>query len=157
MASRIKPVPEGHHTVNPYLMIRDAARAIDFYKRAFEAQELFRMEMPNGKIGHATLRIGDSILMLSDEMPGGNCTSPQALKGTTVNMYLYVEDVDRIFKQAVDAGAKVDMPLADMFWGDRYAKVTDPFGHSWSLATHKEDLKPEELRKRAQAAMEKMT
>jgi PhnB protein len=156
MASQAKQVPEGFHTVTPYLVVRDAARAIDFYKRAFGAEELFRLEGPPGKIGHAEIKIGDSIIMLSDEMESGNCRSPQSLGGTPVNILLYVKDVDRIFNQAVSAGAEVAMPLADMFWGDRYGQVTDPFGHSWALATHKEDIPPEELQKRAQAAMAEM-
>jgi PhnB protein len=113
------------------------------------------MNFPDGKIVHAELKIGDSMLMLSDEMPGGKCRAPQSLGGSPVNIFLYVEDVDRVFKQAVDAGAKVDMPLADMFWGDRWGSLTDPFGHSWSLATHKEDVKPDELRRRGQEEMAK--
>ena len=156
MASRIKPIPEGYHTITPNLTLSDATGAIDFYKRAFGAQETFRMNLPNGKVMHAELKIGDSMLMLADEMPGGKCRSPQSVGGTAVDIFLYVEDVDQVFKKAVAAGAKVEMPVTDMFWGDRYGKLTDPFGHSWSLATHKEDVNPEELRKRAQAAMEKM-
>ncbi len=156
MASRIKPIPEGYHTITPNLTLSDATGAIDFYKRAFGAQETFRMNLPDGKVMHAELKIGDSMLMLADEMPGGKCRSPQSVGGTAVDIFLYVEDVDQVFKKAVAAGAKVEMPVTDMFWGDRYGKLTDPFGHSWSLATHKEDVNPEELRKRAQAAMEKM-
>ncbi len=156
MANPVKPIPEGYHTVNVYLTVEDGLNAIDFYKKAFGAQEMFRMEGPPGKIGHAALKIGDSIIMLSDEMPGGSCRSPKALGGTTVTLYLYVKDVDQLFSQAVAAGAKVVMPVEDMFWGDRFGSVTDPFGHSWELATHKEDLTLEEVQKRAQAAMEKM-
>jgi PhnB protein len=155
MASKVKPIPEGYHTISPNLVVNDAARAIDFYKRAFGAQELFRMNFPNGKVVHAELKIGDSMLMLSDEMPGGKCRAPQSLGGSPVNIFLYVEEVDRVFKQAVDAGAKVEMPLADMFWGDRWGSLTDPFGHSWSLATHKEDVNPDELRRRGQEEMAK--
>jgi PhnB protein len=154
MASRIREIPKGFHTVTPYLVVTDAARAIDFYKRAFGAEELRRLDGPDGKIAHAELKIGDSIIMLSDEMPGWS-RSPESLGGTAVNIFLYVKDVDRVFNQAVAAGAKIGMPLNDMFWGDRYGQVTDPFGHSWSLATHKEDLQPEELRKRTMAAMAK--
>jgi PhnB protein len=135
--------------------VNDGARAIDFYKRALGAEELFRVDGPDGKIGHAELKIGDSIIMLSDEMPQGNCRSPLALGGTAVNIFLYVKDVDEVFKRAVAAGAKIAMPLNDMFWGDRFGQVMDPFGHSWSLATHKEDVLPEELQKRAKAAMAK--
>jgi PhnB protein len=156
MAKPVKPIPEGYHTLTPYLTVHDGAGAIDFYKKAFGAQEEFRLESPPGKIGHAELRIGDSKIMLSEEMPGGSCRSPKSLGGTTITLFLYVEDVDRSFQQAVAAGAKVAMPVADMFWGDRYGQVTDPFGHSWGMATHKEDLTPEELDKRARAAMEEM-
>ncbi len=154
MASRAKDIPKGFHTVTPYLTVTDSARAIDFYKRAFGAEELYRLDGPDGKIAHAEIKIGDSIIMLSDEMPGWG-RSPQTLGGTPVNIFLYVKDVDGVFNRAVAAGAKVGMPVSDMFWGDRYGQVTDPFGHSWSLATHKEDVSPEELRKRAQAAMAK--
>lgn len=114
------------------------------------------MDGPQGKIGHAELKIGDSIIMLSDEMPGSGSRSPQSLGGTTVNIFLYVNDVDSVYNQAVRAGAKAEMPVADQFWGDRYGKVTDPFGHSWSLATHKEDIAPAEMQKRAKEAMAKM-
>jgi len=156
MPAKTKPIPEGYHSITPYLTLNDAAKAIDFYKRAFGAKEMMRMDGPTGKIGHAELKIGDSMIMLSDEMPGAGAKSPKSLGGTTVNIFLYVEDVDSVFNQAVSAGAKADMALADQFWGDRYGKVTDPFGHSWSLATHKEDLTPQEISKRAKAAMEKM-
>lgn len=156
MASQTRQIPEGFHTVTPYLVVRDAAGAIDFYKQAFGAEELFRLEGPPGKIGHAEIKIGDSIIMLADEMESGNCRSPQSLGGTAVNILLYVKDVDQVFNQAVAAGAEVAMPLDDMFWGDRYGQVTDPFGHSWALATHKEDIPPEELQKRAQAAFAEM-
>ena len=155
MASRVKEIPKGFHSVTAGLTVSDGARAIDFYKRAFGAEELFRMEAPNGKIGHAEIKIGDSIIMLSDEMPQGCCRSPQALGGTAVNIFLYVKDVDKFFSQAVAAGAEVAMPLNDMFWGDRFGQVRDPFGHSWSLATHKEDVPPEELSRRAKEAMAK--
>ena len=154
MASRIREIPKGFHTVTPYLTVTDSARAIDFYKQAFGAEELFRVDGPDGKIAHAEIKIGDSVIMLSDEMPGFS-RSPESLGGTAVNIFLYVKDVDQVFNQAVAAGAKIGMPLSDMFWGDRYGQVTDPFGHSWSLATHKEDVPPEELRKRTRAAMAK--
>jgi len=155
MASKIREIPKGFHTVTPYLIVTEGARAIDFYKRAFGALELLRLDGPDGKVAHAELKIGDSIIMLSEEMPG-HTRSPQSLGGTAVDIMLYVKDVDQAFNQAVAAGAKITMPLSDMFWGDRYGQVTDPFGHSWSLATHKEDVLPEELRKRTQAAMAKM-
>jgi len=155
MASQIKEIPKGFHSVTPYLTVTDSARAIDFYKRAFGAEELYRVDGPDGKVAHAEIRIGDSIIMLSDEMPGWS-RSPQSLGGTPVNIFLYVKDVDGVFNRAVAAGAKVAMPVSDMFWGDRYGQVTDPFGHSWSLATHKEDVPLEELRERTKAAMAKM-
>src|SRR5437868_13558008 len=149
MPGQVKPIPEGYHTVTPSLVVNDGARALDFYKRAFGAQERFRMEGPPGKIGHAEIKIGDSMIMLSDEFPGMGARSPQSLGGSPVTIFLYVNDVDTAFKQAVDAGAKVEMPLADMFWGDRFGRVSDPFGHLWAMATHKEDLTPEEIDKRA--------
>lgn len=155
MASRIREIPKGFHTATPHLILTDSTRAIDFYKRAFGAEELFRVDGPEGKVGHAEIKIGDSIVMLSDEMPGCTLRSPQSLGGTAGDIFLYVKDVDQVFDRAVAAGAKVAMPLTDMFWGDRYGQVTDPFGHSWSLATHQEDVQPEELRKRAKAAMAK--
>jgi len=154
MAIRVKPIPDGFHSITPYLTVDNAKEAVDFYKRAFDAKETVRMDGPDGKISHAELKIGDSILMVSDGMPGAR--TPRALGGTPVNIFLYVEDVDTVFNRARSAGAKVDAPLEDMFWGDRYGKLTDPFGHSWSVATHKEDVAPGEMKKRAQAAMEKM-
>ena len=156
MPSQVKPIPDGYHSVTPYLVVNDCARAIDFYKRAFGARELSRMDGPSGKIGHAEITIGDSRIMMCDEMPGADSRSPQALRGTTVSLFLYVQDADSVFNQAVTAGAKVTQPLSDMFWGDRFGKLTDPFGHSWCVATHKEDVAPAEMEKRAQAAMAKM-
>ena len=149
-------IPAGYHTVTPYLTLNDCARAIDFYKRAFGAQELMRMDGPPGKIGHAEIKIGDSVIMLADEMPGGGNRAPKSLGGTTAGVFLYVKDVDASYRQAVEAGASADMPPADMFWGDRYGRLTDPFGHSWSMATHKEDVAPDEMRKRMQQQMAKM-
>jgi PhnB protein len=156
MPNKVDPVPRGYHTATPYLTVNDCARAIDFYKNAFGAHEVMRMDGPPGKIGHAELKIGDSMLMLSDEMPGGGNRSPQSLGGTTGSVFLYVTDVDSAYKKAVDAGATSDMPPADMFWGDRFGKLTDPFGHSWAMATHKEDVAPEEMRKRMQLEMARM-
>jgi PhnB protein len=152
----VNPIPAGFRTITPYLVVDNAAAAIDFYKRAFGAKEIARMDGPPGKIGHAELKIGDSILMLSDEMPGSGNRSPKSLGGSPVGIMLYLEDVDAAFKQATAAGAKVDAPPADMFWGDRYGKITDPFGHSWSLATHKEDVTPAEMNKRMKDAMSNM-
>src|SRR5581483_6202793 len=126
MAANVAPIPPGHHTVTPYLTLDDCARAIDFYKRAFGAQEIMRMDGPGGKIGHAEIKIGDSVIMLSDEMPGTPNRAPKSIGGTTAGVFLYVKDIDSSFKQAVDAGAKADMPPADMFWGDRFGRLTDP-------------------------------
>ncbi|MBV8866082.1 MAG: VOC family protein [Acidobacteriaceae bacterium] len=153
--AQVKKVPEGYHSATPYLVVGDAARAIDFYKKAFGATELVRMGGPEGKIGHAEIKIGDSMIMLSDELMGNR--SPQTLGGSPVSIFLYVDDVDSVFNQAVNAGAKGDMPPMDMFWGDRFGKLTDPFGHLWAVATHIEDVAPEEMRKRAQASMAQMT
>ncbi|HYL77976.1 MAG TPA: VOC family protein [Bryobacteraceae bacterium] len=156
MPGSVQPIPQGYHSVTPYLTVNDAARAIDFYRRAFGAKETVRMDGPQGKIAHAELKIGDSMIMIADEMSGAGCRSPHSLHGTSVGIFLYVDNVDRVFDQAKSAGARVEMPLADQFWGDRYGKLTDPFGHSWSLATHKEDVKPEEMKKRMKDAMSKM-
>jgi len=154
--SQVKPIPQGFRTVTPYLTLSDAARALDFYKRAFGAQEVMRMDGPGGKIGHAEIKIGDSMIMLADEMPGSACRSPQSLSGTTAGVLLYVENADAFFNQAVSAGAQVESPLADMFWGDRYGRLKDPFGHSWSVATHIEDVAPADMSKRMKDAMSKM-
>jgi PhnB protein len=153
----VKPVPEGYHTVTPYLAVDDAAEAIDFYKSAFGAKERVRMEAPGGKVGHAELEIGDSLVMLSDPFPQSTTRSPSELSGTSSSVFLYVEDVDEVVKEAVDAGATVTMEVADQFWGDRFGTVTDPFGHVWSIATHIEDVPPEEMAKRAQEAMAAMS
>ena len=151
-----QPVPEGYHTVTPYLAVEDAARAIEFYTQAFGAKEVVRMDAPGGKIGHAELEIGDSRIMLSDPFPQSSTKPPKDLGGTSFSVMMYVADVDAAFKRAVDAGASVSMELSDMFWGDRFGSVTDPFGHSWSLATHVEDVPPEEMAERAKAAMAQM-
>ena len=150
--STVKAIPQGYHSVTPYLVLSDAAGAIDFYKRALGAQELLRMPAPDGKIMHAEIKVGDSPIMLSDEFPEYGTRSPKSLGGTPASLYVYVENVDAVFNQAVAAGAKALMPLQDMFWGDRYAKLEDPFGHQWQLATHVEDLTPEEIGRRAAAA-----
>ena len=152
-----KPIPEGYHTVTPYLAVDDAAKAIEFYKRAFGAKERVRMEAPGGKIGHAELEIGDSILMLSDTFPQATTKPPKELGGTSASVFMYAEDVDEVVRQAVDAGATVTMEVADQSWGDRFGTVSDPFGHSWSIATHVEDLTPEEIAERAKEAMAAMT
>ncbi len=147
---RVRAIPKGYHTVTSALSVRGAAEAIAFYKKAFGAQEVMRMASPDGqRIMHAELKIGDSIVWLGDEFPDMGCRSPQSLGGSTAALHLYVPDVDAAFKRAVEAGAQVRMPVSDMFWGDRYGRVADPFGHEWGLATHKEDLKPAEIGKRA--------
>ncbi len=158
MSKALKPVPEGFHTVTAQLTVRDGAKAIEFYKQAFGAQELFRMTSPDGRVAHAELKIGDSIVFLNDEFPemSGGARSPQSLGGTTGGINLYVEDVDALFNRTLQAGAKQLMPLADMFWGDRMGAITDPYGHHWSILTHKEDLKPAELEERAKAFYAKM-
>jgi len=151
-----KPIPEGFHTLTPYLTVKDAPRAIDFYKQAFGAQVRGTHYSPDGKIMNADLKIGDSILMLAEEFPGMGAKSPLALGDSPVTIHVYVEDVDKLFNQAIAAGAKAVMPVMDQFWGDRFGMVTDPFGHRWSIGTHKEDLTPAEIEKRGRAAFEKM-
>jgi PhnB protein len=153
----VRPVPEGYHTATPYLIIKGAARALDFYKKAFGAVELMRMDGPNGKIGHAEIKIGDSPIMLADEFPDMGFRSPQSLGGTPVSLCLYVEDVDTRFTQAVAAGATVMRPVKDQFYGDRSGTLTDPFGHVWTIATHKEDVTPEEMSRRAEAFMKQQS
>ena len=147
-----KPIPDGYHAVTPYLIIKGAGDAIEFYKKAFGATELFRFPMPGGKIGHAEIKIGDSPIMLADEFPEMGYKSPQSLGGSPVSLMIYVTDVDTIFNQAVAAGATVKEAVSDKFYGDRLGTVTDPFGHIWHVATHKEDVSLEEMEKRAQAA-----
>ena len=152
----VRPIPEGYHSVSPALLIDGAADAIEFYKRAFGATERMVMPGPDGKIGHAELEIGDSVVMVSDPFPQSTVRPPSELGGTTVGLFVYVEDVDSVFKQAVDAGATVTMELEDMFWGDRFGSVTDPYGHLWSLATHVEDVSSQEMEERAKQAMAEM-
>jgi uncharacterized glyoxalase superfamily protein PhnB len=153
--ANVKPIPEGMHTLTPHLVCKNAAQAIDFYKKAFGATELGRQAMPDGKIMHAALRIGDSVLMLVDEMPDFKALSPQTLKGTPVTIHVYTEDADAFVNRAVAAGAKVTMPLMDAFWGDRYGKIEDPFGHQWSVATHIRELSRDEMEAAAKAAFSK--
>ncbi|MBY4799867.1 VOC family protein [Burkholderia cepacia] len=145
MSTSVKPIPEGMRTLTPHLICAGAAAAIDFYKRAFNASEQFRLAMPDGRLAHACLVIGDSTLMLVDEMPEHGALGPKVLKGTPVCLHLYVPDTDAAIAKAVAAGATVTIPAADMFWGDRYGQVEDPFGHRWSLATHQRDLTPEQI------------
>ena len=152
-----KPIPEGYHALTPSLAVDNAAQAIEFYKRAFGAKERMRMIGPGDMIGHAELEIGDSVLMLADPMPQSTVNPPKALGGTSVGIFLYVEDVDEFVQQAIDAGATVTMPVEDQFWGDRFGVVADPFGHQWQIATHKEDLTPEEIMERGKTAMAGMS
>ena len=147
----IKSIPDGYHSVTPYLSIKGAAEAIEFYKRAFSATELFRLVAPNGEIGHAEIKIGDSPIMLADPYEEGAFLNPRSLGGSSVGLHVYVEDVDALFVQAVDAGAKAVRPVQDQFYGDRTGTLEDPFGHVWFLATHKEELTPEEINRRAEA------
>jgi PhnB protein len=149
----VKPIPEGYHSLNAYLSVDNAAAAIDYYKQVFDAKERLRMDGPDGKIGHAELEIGDSVLMLADPSPQSSSRPPKELGGTTGGLLLYVEDVDAVVLRATEAGATLTMPVEDMFWGDRFGSVTDPFGHSWQIATHKEDLSEEEIAERSKAAM----
>lgn len=147
----VKPIPEGYHAVTPYLIVSGAAQALDFYKLAFNAEERMRLQGPDGKIGHAEIQIGDSVVMLADEFPQMGARSPQSIGGTPVGLCVYVENVDARFQQAVAAGAKIERPLQDQFYGDRSGTVIDPFGHKWTLATHIEDVEPEEISRRMAA------
>ena len=147
-----KPIPDGYSSVTPYLIVHDPAQAIEFYKKAFNASERFRMPGPDGKIGHAEIEIGGSAIMMGGDCPG-RTQSPKTIGGSPVGLYLYVKDVDAIFKQAVDAGATVTQPVQNWFYGDRSGALTDPFGHIWHVATHVEDVPPQEIAKRAAAAM----
>lgn len=149
--STVPPIPAGYHTVTPYLVIRDAAAAIDFYKAAFGAQEVMRMADPSGKVMHAEIRIGDSAVMMSDECPEMGARGPEALGGSPTSLHLYVEDVDAMAARAAAAGATALRPVQDQFYGDRTGTFKDPFGHVWHIATHKEDVPPDELRRRAEA------
>jgi len=150
----VKAIPEGYHSVTPYLIIKDAAKALDFYKKAFNATEVMRFADPKGTVMHAEIKIGNSIIMLADEFPKMDCYSPQTVGGSPIFIHLYVENVDKITQQAIAAGAKVQRPVADQFYGDRSGSVIDPFGHIWNISTHVEDVAPEEI-KRRQAAMMK--
>lgn len=145
MTTAVKPIPEGMHSITPHLICAGAADAVEFYRKAFNAVELVRLQRPDGKLMHASVRIGDATLMLVDEAPECHAVGPKALKGTPVIIHLYVEDADAVMQQAGAAGATITMPAADMFWGDRYGQLEDPFGHRWSVATHKRDVTPEEM------------
>lgn len=153
----VKQVPDGFHNATICLTVKDSVAAIDFYKKVFEAKELFRMPGPDGKTTmHAEIQIGDSIIMMGDEFPKMNCKSPQTIGGSGSGVYLYVPDVDVTMKKAADAGAQITMPITDMFWGDRMGSLVDPFGHNWMVATHIKDLTPEEMAKASQEALKSM-
>ena len=152
MATATKPIPEGYHSATPYLIVKGAAEAIDFYKRAFGATESFRMADPKGGIAHAEIKIGDSVIMLADEHPNMGYRGPRSLGGSAVSIMLYVTDVDGTFDRAVKAGAKAQRPVANQFYGDRSGTLEDPFGHIWTISTHVEDVAPEEMKRRAEAA-----
>ena len=149
----VKPIPEGYHSVTPYLILDDATRALEFYKKAFGAVELLRMPAPGGKIGHAEIKIGNALIMLSDEYPEMKVQSPQTIGGTPVGIHVYVPDVDALNARAIAAGATVEREIANQFYGDRSVTLSDPFGHRWFFATHVEDVPPEEMKQRAEAAM----
>ncbi|HZI49960.1 MAG TPA: VOC family protein [Pyrinomonadaceae bacterium] len=148
----VKPIPEGYHSVTPYLIVRGAAAAIDYYTKAFGAKELFRFPAPDGKIGHAEIKIGDAPIMIADEYPDMGYNGPQSLGGSPVSLMIYVEDVDTVFNRAVESGGTVKEALQDKFYGDRIGTLVDPFGHIWHVATHKEDVSMEEMERRAKAA-----
>lgn len=152
----VKPIPDGYHTLTPFLTVRDAARAIEFYKNAFGAQERGVMKDADGKVMHAELVIGDSIIMLSDEFPKYGALSPQSVGGSPMGLHIYVDGVDAAFDRAVKAGAEIEMPVMDQFWGDRYGKLKDPFGHKWSIATHTKDLSMDEMKRGMDDAMAQM-
>jgi len=152
MADKVKPVPDGYHTATPYLIVKGAAKAIEFYKQAFGATEVERMEMPDGKIAHAEIKIGDSIIMLGDEAPQHGTRGPKSLGGSPCGLYLYVENVDETFNRAITAGATVTMAVKDQFYGDRNGSLVDPFGHTWYVATRQENLSMDEIRQRVPAA-----
>jgi PhnB protein len=149
--STAKAIPSGHRTVTPYLAIKNAAKAVEFYKNAFGATESYKLMMPDGRLGHAEIRLGDSMIMLADEFPEYGGKAPATLGGSPVSIHLYVEDVDAFFKKALAAGAKELKPVMDQFYGDRSGQLEDPFGHLWWVATHKEDISSEEMQKRVQA------
>ena len=144
----VSPIPAGYHSVTPYLIVREAAKAIEFYKAAFGAVELFRLEMEGGKMGHAEIKIGDSCVMLADEFPDMGALGPESIGGTPVSLLIYMPEVDKVFARALAAGATLKKPVQDQFYGDRSGMLTDPFGHSWSIATHIEDVSPEEMTRR---------
>jgi PhnB protein len=152
----VKPVPDGYHTITPHLTVRDAARAVEFYKEAFGATERGAMKGPDGKIMHAELMIGDSIIMLADEFPEFGGLSPLSTGGSSTSLHIYLDGVDAAFDRAVKAGAEVEMPVTDQFWGDRYGTLKDPFGHKWSIATHTKDMSADDMKRSMDEAMQQM-
>ena len=150
-----KPIPEGFHTTTPSIVVNNSKEAIEFYKKAFDAREIYQMPTPDGKTMHAMIQIGDSFVMMSDEFPQMGALSPTTVGGTSTTIHLYVEDADKIYAKAIESGATPAMPIMDAFWGDRYGSVIDPFGHSWAIATHEVDMSPEEMQKAAKEFMEK--
>jgi uncharacterized glyoxalase superfamily protein PhnB len=152
----VKPIPDGYHTLTPYLTVRNAAKAIEFYKQAFGAQERGVMKGPDGRVMHAELLIGDSIVMLADEWPDFGALSPESVGGSSSGLHIYVDNVDEAFARAVKAGAQTEMPVSDQFWGDRYGKLKDPFGHKWSIATHVKDMSADEMKHSMEEAMAQM-
>jgi PhnB protein len=155
--NEVKKIPEGYHSITPALIVKNGDAAIEFYKKGFGAEERGRMKSPDGRVAHAELKLGDSVFMLSDEYPEMRCHSPNSIGGSPVSMFVYVEDVDSFFDKAVSAGAKVLDPVKDQFWGDRHGRLEDPFGHLWSIATHKKDLSEEEMKSAAEAAFSQMS
>lgn len=151
----VEPIPKGFSSVTPHLIIRDCAKAIDFYKQAFGAKEIYRSLMPDGKVMHSMIQIGDSLVMMADEFPSMGAASPNTLGGTSASLHIYTQDADTLFRQAVDAGAEIIMPLNDMFWGDRYGVIQDPFGHRWAIATHKMDVSPQDMERAAKEMFSK--
>jgi len=155
--NEIEKIPKDYHSITPVLIVKNGDEAIEFYKKGFGVEERSRMKGPDGRIAHAELKLGDSVFMLSDEYPEMECHSPKTIGGSPVSMYVYVEDVDSIFNKAISAGAKALDPVKDQFWGDRHGRLEDPFGHLWSIATHKKDLSEEEMKKAAEAAFSQMS
>lgn len=155
MDQQVNPIPEGYHSITPYLIVKGADKALEFYKKAFGAEEIFRIPTPEGKIGHCEFQIGDSRIMMADEFPDMGSVAPSGTRGSSFSLLIYVEDVDALFQRAVDAGAKVMKPLKDEFYGDRMGSLQDPFGHIWNLGEHVEDVSPEEMKKRAEVMWEK--
>lgn len=155
--NEIEKIPKDYHSITPVLIVKNGDEAIEFYKNGFGVEERCRMKAPDGRVAHAELRLGDSVFMLSDEYPEMKCHSPKTIGGSPVSMYVYVDDVDSIFNKAISAGAKVLDPVKDQFWGDRHGRLEDPFGHLWSIATHKKDLSEEEMKKAAEAAFSQMS